>query len=419
MNSFQTIILGIFGLFIIAGFLVIATVKARGGPEVITISMWGSMEREAVEGVAREFLDDKKLKLSYTEVSETSLDEKLLEALAAGRGPDMLLLPLELLLRYKDKIQQIPYATYTERTYKDTFIQEGDLFLSPQGIYALPFSVNPLVMYFNRDLLDEAGMPEAPRFWDEFLLLGQSISTQDDSGDLSQSAVALGEYRNIHFAREILAALFLQGGNPIVRSGPSGTRVTLSESGMSAILDFYTEFANPLKPSYSWNRSLPPSREAFLASNLAVYFGLGSEYADIEQGNPNLNFDIALFPRPRSASVGITYGKLTGVALLRVAKNPGAAFEVAHLLTSVAAAKRLSAGTNLPPVQRSLLAEKPTDAYGAILYDSAIRARGFLDPNPKVSAQAFATMVESVTNGEARSGEALQRAQKVLQAAVR
>ena len=322
MNSFQTIILGIFGFFIIIGLVVVATQKSKGGPEAAQVSMWGTTEREAVEEIVRASFDPETLKVAYREVSESALDQELIEALAAGRGPDMLLLPLDLLARYIDKLQFIPYTSYSERSYKDTFIQEADLFLFSKGIAALPFSVDPLIMYFNRDLLDEGGIAQAPKFWAEFLAIGNEVTQKDDDGNISRSAVALGEYRNISFAREILATLFMQGGNPIVDRSPSGTKVTFTKNGTGPILDFYTEFANPLKPSYSWNRSLPNSRSAFLSSKLAIYFGMASEYEGLLKANPNLNFDVAVFPRPRSASVGITYGKLTGVAILRTTSSP-------------------------------------------------------------------------------------------------
>lgn len=419
MNSFQTIILGIFGFFIIAGLLAVALAKQHGGPDAVSLSLWGALQKSAVEEIIRGSFDAETLRVSYREVPEEALDKELIEALAAGRGPDMVLLPLEFSLRFRDKLQLIPYASYSERAYKDAFVQEGDLFLTLQGIIALPFALDPLVMYWNRDFLDEAGIAAPPKYWDEFLSLARELTEKDDLGNLSRSAVSLGEYRNVSHAKEILAALFLQGGNQIVATGESGRRVTLNQAGSGPIVDFFTEFANPQKPLYSWNRSLPASKNRFLASKLAIYFGLGSEYAELRKGNPNVDFDVALFPRPRSASVGLTYGRLTGVAVLRTSPNRAKALEVALTLTAPRAGALLQSRTGLPPVQRTLLAQKPTDAYGAVMYDSASRARGFLDPDPKVTAEALKIMIESITSGKARSGEALQRAQLEMQSALR
>ncbi|MDO8619848.1 MAG: ABC transporter substrate-binding protein [bacterium] len=421
MNSFQTIILGVFGFFIIAGLLAVAMVKQGGDAQKVTVTIWGSRPRVEVQNlIANLYGKSETVGVSYREIGEANFDQTVIEALAVDKGPDLILLPLELLLRYRDKIRPVPYDKYTQRTFQDTFIQEGDHFLQADGIVAFPLVLDPLIMYFNRDFLDEAGITTPPKYWDEFLTLARDISVKDETGNLSRSAVALGEYRNILSAKEILSALFLQSGSSIFGLSSTGNlRGTLTQEGTSAVLDFYTEFANPLKPVYSWNRSLPLSKEQFTASELAIYFGFGSEYTEIQRTNPNLNFDVGLFPRPRNATVGITYGKLTGVAMLRSARNPSVALQVALTLGSPQAAGFLHKENGLPPVHRSLLSDKPADPFLAVLYDSASRSRGFLDPNPAVSGEIFRTMVESVTSGRARSPQALGKANQELQSALR
>ncbi|HCB35646.1 MAG: hypothetical protein A2W52_03080 [Candidatus Taylorbacteria bacterium RIFCSPHIGHO2_02_49_25] len=418
MNSFQIIVLGIFAFFIVAGLAAVSIVKQNAGPQATTIVMWGSVDRGIVDDVIKGTINSNIIRVLYWELPESMLDKELVEALAIGRGPDMLLLPLNLLTRHKNKLQVIPFSAYAERLFKDTFIQEGDLFLSPGGIYALPFLLDPLVMYFNRDLLDEINMALPPKFWDEFISLAKDLTLRDEEGNISRSAVALGEYRNINHAREILAILLMQNGNPIVKKGARGNEAALNKAGASSVLDFYTEFANPRKPVYSWNRSLPSSRNAFLSAKMGVYFGFGSEYENLRKSNPNLNFDLAPFPTPRNANIAITYGKLTGVAILRTSSKKSVGLQVALTLASARGLSFLRAKTGLPPVHRGLLTIKPTDVFGAIMHESAFRARGFLDPDPKVSAEVFKNMIESVTSGRARSREAIQTAQTELQEAM-
>ena len=416
MNSFQTIVLSIFGFFILAGLLTVALVKQGGQGKAVQISLWGTVEARVMNEIAQTTFDSEKIKISYREVKPETYDQTLIEALASGKGPDMVLLPLDLLMRQKDKLKIIPYTTYSERSYRDTFIQEADLFAQGNGIAALPFSIDPLVMYFNRDLLDEVSVSEAPKYWDEFIMLAKNLTVKNDSGDISRSAVALGEYRNINSAKPILAAMFLQAGNPII---DSEGKATLLQSNTGPVLSFFTEFGNPVKPVYSWNRALPSSRNMFLSSRLGVYFGFGSEYEELKRGNPNLDFDIALFPRPRNASVGTTFGKLTGIAVLRAARDPSTALQVALVLAGPTVAAKVSEKTGLPPVHRALLAKKPVDAFGSVMYDSAIRSRGFLDPNPEASEFAFQNMIESVTSGRERVGAALNKANSDLQSLVR
>lgn len=418
MSTFQTIVLGIFGFFIIAGLIVIATTKSRGGEGEVKVSLWGSAPSAEVQELAEKFFP-KKLILSYLEIPAEGFDQALIEALAVGRGPDTILLPAELLLREREKLYPIPYANYTERQFKDTFIQAGDAFLLPEGIAALPFSTDPLLMYWNRDLFDAAGVASPPKFWDEFLLLAPRLSARDRAGNLTRSAVALGEYRNITNAKEILAALLLQSGSGAV-SFAAGVPAVAFGSGAASVIDFYTEFSNPEKTTYSWNRAQPSSRQAFLSARLAVYFGFGSERTLLRSGNPNLNFDAGFFPSPRGAQIALTYGRITGVAILRTSRNLPAALQAAYLLTSQDAAAALSQESGLPPAHRALLSEKPTDAFGSVLYDSVIRSRGFLDPNPGASAAVFQNMIESITSGRSRGGsEALQRAEQELKGLIR
>jgi multiple sugar transport system substrate-binding protein len=371
------------------------------------------------ELLTRNFPEKGAIKIIYDEKSAATLDTELVEALASGIGPDMLLLPPELLVRLRGKLTPIPYANYTERQYKDTFIAGADVFLQPDGIYALPVSVDPLLMYWNRDALDEAGIATPPKYWDEFLLLATRITRRDRVGNISRAAVSLGEYRNVAGAKEIIAALLLQAGNPIIASSGGGFTPTLAEQGAESVINFYTEFANPIKPVYSWNRSMPDSRQAFLSERLAIYFGFGSELAELRRSNANLNFDVSPFPAPRNATLSITYGKMLGAAILRRTPYFPQAYQVALTLSGQEAVAELAAALKTPPVRRDLLAGRPGDANGAILYDSALRARAFADPNPSSSGAVFQNMIESITGGRARTSEALQRANGELGSLIR
>lgn len=419
MNSFQTIVLGIFGFFIIAGLIVIATVKANdSNSTATTITLWGSVSSEYMGEVIEKNFDPDVLVVQYSEFPQGALDGQLIEALASGYGPDALVLPAEFIMRHRDKLVPVPYTSLTERQFRDSYIQGAEIFLGSTGAYALPFSVDPLVMYYNRDILDSAGIVAAPRFWDEFLTLGGKLTRRDAIGNISRSAVALGEFRNITNAKEIIAALLLQSGNPIIGL-EEGRLVSKLESNSASVIDFYTEFANPLKPSYSWNRAQKPSLEAFTSAQLAMYFGFGSELKTIRQKNPNLNFDVAAFPNPRGSELPLTYGKISGIAVLRSSRNPSAALSVAYTLASPRAIATYKELSGEPPVRRDLLSARPTDAYSGILFDGALRSRSFLDPNPSATTPIFQTMIESITSGKLRSNDALGDASSKLQVLIR
>lgn len=418
ITPFQAIVLVIFGIAIVGGLIVLAFTKGSSSNSGAQIVIWGTMSagdfNSTVEGLTQ---GNKGLKIVYVEKRQDSFDQDLVEALASGVGPDVILLPQDLIIRHRDKVFPIPFSSMPLRTFKDTFIQEAELYLTDSGVIAMPFSVDPLVMYWNRDLLGNAGISVPPSAWSEFLTLVPKLTSKDKNLNILRSGVALGEFRNISNAKEIISAFLLQAGNPIVTVNSSrGTYQTLSSGDIATVgaVNFYSDFSNPVKPDYSWNRALPNSLNMFAAGDLAFYFGFASEISKIRNKNPNLNFDLTYFPQPKGASVLVTFGKMFGLAVMKSSPNIATAITDISAITQASILSRLSEVTGLPPVRRDLLSASVSDPYQAIFYNSAIRSRGWLDPNPSESSKVFQNMIESIGNGEQEVGTALDAAGKKL-----
>jgi len=209
----------------------------------------------------------------------------------------------------------------------------------------------------------------------------------------------------------------MQTGNPITVYGEKGfdSRLYPATLGSIGAINFYTDFANPVKPDYSWNRALPNSLNMFVSGDLAFYFGFASEISMIRDKNPNLNFDVTFFPQPKGASVPVTFGRMYGLAVLKSSRNSSGAFQAIMAITGRGPIGRLNQVSGLPPVRRDMLNTNPSDPYQSIFYNSAIRARGWLDPNPVASKTIFQNMIESVTGGELEAGRAIETAGKSLQ----
>ncbi|MCI0566387.1 hypothetical protein L0Y46_04305, partial [bacterium] len=171
-----------------------------------------------------------------------------------------------------------------------------------------------------------------------------------------------------------------------------------------------TDFSDPLKTVYSWNRSLKESRDAFLAQDLAVYFGFASELSSLRSKNPNLDFDVAPVPQVRDHPFRSTLAHMNATAVMKTSKQKPLAFFVASLLTSQEISKIISSEMRLPPVRRDLLSAKPTDAFMNVFYDSALISKSWFDPNPKESNRIFQTAVVSVVTGTASVDGAIGRA---------
>jgi len=423
MSNFQIGLIATFVIFAVVAVLIftgaVPGFKAPEGGYGGEVVIWGTLPKTKLAGPLDAFNQQNKslFTVVYEEKDADTFELTLLEALASGNGPDMFLLPQDLVLKHRDKTLLIPFSTFTERDFKDTFIEEGELYTTPTGILALPFTIDPLVMYWNRDIFSSAGVARAPEFWDEFLTIAPTMTKRDDASNILTATIAFGEFANVTHAKDILAMLILQAGNQIIGvdadgaayaalSGSEGSRVQRTESA----LRFYTEFSNPVKPTYSWNRSLPESRDMFAAGDLAVYFGYASELADIIGKNPHLNFDVAPMPQIRDNTTKDTFGNMQALAIARNTSKPQVVFQAAFLMTGSEFVAAVGKALKLPPVRRDLLSVKQTDAYNSVFYDSALMARAWLDPNPQASYNIFKAMVEDVSSGKFRISQAVLNA---------
>ena len=432
LSTFQTVLVGVFVFFILAGVLGFAgIIPLPGGKDEGTsygnVLIWGTISKNAINQNIEQTLrglKDTTIGITYVQKSERTFDQELLEALALGQGPDIISLPESLIIRHKDKISPVSYKNWSERTFRDTFVNESELYLGGEGIFALPFLIDPLVMYWNRDLFSSQFVISPPTTWKDLIAIVPRLTKRTEGSGISKSAVSFGEYKNVANAKEILSMLFLQTGNPIAQVINLGTpeekiastfasTMGLSISPAISALQFYTQFSNPVKEVYTWNRALPLSQDMFVAGDLVIYFGLASELNELKRRNPRLNFDVAIVPQALAEGERelegklVTFGKMKGLAVLKSSRNPAGAFFALNLLTSKGFIASISEGFNLPPVRKDLLHDKPADIFSSVFYDSALISKGWLDPLPAETDTIFQETVEDIVSGRRKISDAV------------
>lgn len=427
MSKFQIILLMVFGTFIVAAVALFSFYRSSNDSRNTNVVVWGDITLQDFNLLLNTstFVQDQTITARYVEKSAETIEAEFTEALAQGVGPDLIIITQDQLWKIKPKLTVIPYESIGERDFKPTFIEEGELFMDENGVYALPLSVDPLVLYYNRDLLSAAGQARPIQYWDELYGVASDLSKRDAAGNLISSAIALGEARNINNAKDILSLLLLQAGTPIVGLVGSGLRAQISAnfdlpiSTGEAALDFYTQFSNPTKAFYSWNRSLMDAQTHFTSGDSAYYLGFASELSALTNKNPTLNFGVSLVPQSRVSGKTITFGRLRGVAISRSTKNPAAALTMAVKLISMESAFSLSKILNVPPARRDILANRPSAAILSVFYDAALQSKGWFDPDSVATGVIFRDAIESVTSGRARTAEAVNKANKEVEALIK
>jgi len=417
MSNFQITLIIIFSAIAIVAILIFSGIlpgyKTSGGGVAIgpTVTIWSPFSAPGLNKLFDDLnLANKELfSINHINKRKTSYESDLLNALASAKGPDAWFISQDTLLSYKDKIYSTPFSSFPPRTFKDSFIDYAELFLDnqSQSVDAVPVVVDPLVLYWNRDLFASAGIAETPKYWDEFLTSSQRLTSKDGAGNINQSGTAMGGYDNVKNAKEIISLLVLQAGNSIVDHDTM--RVVFGDKGQAVInpaegaLSFFNEFSNPKKAAYSWNASLYQSDEIFVQGKLAMYFGYASEYPNIKQRNPHLNFDVAVVPQIRPADttqwVSSTYGKIYSVVISKASNQRQAILSAIFKMTESDFAVPFADMFYMAPVRRSVLAQGSEDPVASIFYKSAIMTRSWLEPNSKAVDNIFKNMIDATVTG--------------------
>ena len=424
-NTFQLILLFVFGAAAVVGILIFSGVipgfKKQSVGTAGTVVVWGTANDATL---VRSFADlskknEDKFLLVYVRKDAATFETELTEALASGKGPDVIIAPHELILRQRDRLYPFPAEYYPKRNFYDIFTDGARLFEAGEAYYALPVGVDPLVFYYNKDIYNTNGLSLPPKTWEEFVRNQPKLTILDDNNNLLQSAAALGTFFNVNHAKDIFSLLLLQAGNPIVALSNGIVKQTLADNlgyavmPAQAALEFFVQFADPAKSTYSWHRSWPQSRDSFLAGKLANYFGPASEYAYLKNKNPHLNFDVAEVPQ-QNLQKRQTFGRFYGLAILKSSPRLSAVLPAVYSLSASGETENIATALSLQPVKRNLLSAGSANPYTQVFFEAAMVSRAWLDFNSSASQGLFGEMIDNYSSGRLRAEQAIKEAAGLL-----
>ena len=148
ITPFQIILITAFGVVAIIAVLIFSGVlpgyknQGRNKGPVISVSLWGTLPRNQINGVISAVnKENKSYKITYAEFPASSYENEVVNALASGYGPDFWLISQDMVLKNKDKISPIPFVDYPERNFRDDFVDISNLFIDRKngGLTAFPF----------------------------------------------------------------------------------------------------------------------------------------------------------------------------------------------------------------------------------------------------------------------------------------
>jgi len=386
------------------------------GPQqerVTVLKFWGfGNEGEMVQPLIREFERmHPDIRVEVQQIPWTAAHEKLLTAYAGGSTPDVCQLgntwiPEFTVLNALEPLDRFAGASAT--------LQLDDIFpgvlrtnIIDSALYGVPWYVDTRVVYYRKDILQQAGYEEFPATWSGVLKASEAIQ---------RSAAAKKKVAYPFFlpTNEWVPAIALgmqSGGNFLKNSGANGnfsgpefTRAftLLSEfyakryspSGMQLITNLYNSFSDGVIVMYitgPWNigeftRRIPPHQQKLWMT--------------------------APLPSMDSLTPGISLPLGTSLVMFRESRHKEAAWKLIEYLSSVETSVRFYGMTgNLPP-RRSAWRDSAlaSNVYAAAFYRQLQR----VDPLPQIPEWEqivirLQTYVEYVATGTLAVPEALRR----------
>lgn len=402
--------------------------------------------------------------INFRKLKIEEYETEMLKALAEDRGPDIFSIPADWIGMYqKNVIEPMPAAVQVDQVIMrqpragelepklDKIVKTTHQLLAPRDIKSnyikaarqavlrdlpikneagqtetrevilgLPLAVDVLALYYNKELLEQAEIFDAPKTWEEFQKDVIKLTRQDEQGEFIQNGAALGTAENIPRSFDVLSLLMLQTGAEMINKEGAYAMFDKSiredgyNAGLSA-LRFYTDFANPAKEVYSWNAKQEPAIDAFKQGKLAFLFGYSYHLNQLKGSKADLA--VAPVPQPAGSSVIMSYLNFWVETVSKKSLNKDYAWDFIVFASQPENLQLLlKQGQGFAPT-KALLAQPPANAELAV-FQSQVEQAGFwyTGQNAPEAEAAIKAMITAVNAGDQTLEEALRfGAQRVSQ----
>ncbi|MBU4348385.1 extracellular solute-binding protein [Patescibacteria group bacterium] len=361
------------------------------------------------------------IRVTYKKIEEASYEHELINALAAGKGPDIFMVDNSWLPKHSDKMAPMSAEKLSFTQLRSLFPEtvEKD-FVWKDSIFALPLYIDSLALFYNQDIFDNYAIAVPPSDWLEFKNLIPKLRKIDTNGNITRAAAAIGgSEKTIHNAADILSLLMLQAGAEMTTENFTSASFISSikggEPGLQS-LDFYTKFADPNDLYYTWNESMPYSLDSFAQGKTAMIFEYASQKEILKTKNPFLKIKISPMPQPKTnEQTAINYAKYQGLAVSKYAVYPEWIWDlVIYLTTDKEVAENYLKNTNHPPALRTLIQKYSDDPEMGVFAKQALTAKSWLKPDEDKTRLIFSQMIEAVVSKQLENYDALSQAERAV-----
>jgi multiple sugar transport system substrate-binding protein len=309
--------------------------------DAMTFSAWGTVEEteNLVRLVETYNATNPTPKIKFVHIDHQEYDRKILIQTAAGNPPDVFLLTSTDLstLAYRGVLEDLNYWIAT-----DTSLHTADFFPAllktatiHEQIYGIPVGYTPMVIYYNRRLFREAGVPypDTAWTWDDFLQAAIKLTRRDANGRTKQFGCMLSMAGYTH--------VYSFGGDFF---DADRQWFHLDQPQTLAALQFYGDLAMKYHVTTSPTERLYNSDQGFRQEAVAMI--AAGRWQVPNFAHTNIDWSVASMPRGKTSAAGVI---VYNVVMSKFSQRKLAAWEFIKFMASSQAQQQSAKSGNIIP----------------------------------------------------------------------
>lgn len=426
-NRLYLILIG--GITVLVLVLFILVLSSGGGApgsgQRIALTFWGVFDtKNNFEKVIADYRTlYPNISVTYRQFSFDDYERELVNALAAGAGPDIIMVHNTWIPKHQDKLKPAPEMIpgeenrfFTVNDYQNQFVEvaQKDL-VKGKDIYAFPLYVDTLALFYNKDLFNNAGLTRPPETWEEFNQYVEVLAETEGS-TISKAGAALGTAKNVNRASDILMAMMIQSGvkmNDDQTKRPSFTKSVDGERVGERSLEYYTSFANPKSKAYTWNDSQEYSIDAFVQGKVAMMLNYSHQIGLVRSKASRLNFTVSSMPQANPEDAR-NYANYWAASVSNKSQNYIEAWKFLRYLTSKNGAIDYLNSSSRPSARRDVIDLQKNDPFYGLFALQALTARSWYQIDNEAIEDIFEEMIDDVNSGRFSVRDALRNAENEI-----
>lgn len=322
-------------------------------------------------------------------------------ALAANKGPDLVLLTPDMLAQFQAIGGLLP-LTDAVQPDKDAFIP-GAVGAATIGgeVYAMPIYQTVVTTVYNKKVFDDAGISTLPTTWDEI---------KADAPKLAANGVAILDYSgspDMTLNESFYPLLWQAGGKVISDDGKS---VAFDSEAGQAALQFLLDLQKVGGlPADAATKNNTVEGGGLTTGKIAMTYA--AQEADAQTMAKAIGADNVVVGAPLTDKEQVTFGIPGLVARTKMATNDAAVTAVAQFIGSVAQQEKLAAASGFFPARTDATSPNEADPFYAEFAKALpFATAGPLNPKARQVMNALVPYLQSALQGKASAADALSAA---------